>query len=1203
MQQNLRFALIVFICAGLIALVWLMLHGGPDAPTAPGELSATQHPDTHAREHVPSAPRLDTPPAGRMDSAAHGGRTSVSPHLRDTPALPGVILGRVQGPGGTPADGATVAVLQTEGENPLLPTQTPVTRETRTGADGEFAVTGLPLGYYSVLARTHAHAQAERAYLSIERPVADIEIRLTASGDVSGVVRNARGERAAGVRLWTIQPAGAEQHGLPRPMRRSDDFGTQLLTLPEPVVSCAEGEFHFAGLPRVPTQILAMPQDAAPVLSGPVQPSHDGLAIELTAGGAVSGRVILDGTEEPLADVAVVLKGGTVPERFETVTREDGGFDFGLLRPGTCELAMRDERYVLAKGILPRVRVRDGETETGIVLRAVAASSIAGHVYDRESQRPLPGVYVTARGEGLASAVTVKTDRAGAYTLSGMGPGEHRVSAIAPSLRFAFSQETGNEATVALAPGQMLDGLDFHLAFGAGIQGYVVEEQGRPVPYADVFISTQQGSRLRMEKADEQGYFVSAGLTPGTRVLLQARRLGLVSPEPVSVEAPSHGLSSDVTLAILPGARIEGRVVRSSGAAAANAPVYLTTAQAFALRVNDVQSAGDDGTFSWDGLPAGEFAVGIVAQRTRDGMTAPSAEVRVAAGEKSEPVRLIWDGPVSEESRADRETGDRAIRGRVTGRQGDPIPGVSINARSPTGYGHRVETLHDGTFEIAGIPAGIYALRAFHRNYTPAEATEVRAGDHAVKIVLEEAARATGQIIDAATGQPIPEFEVAQASIRFLEREPSLAGVGWERAYDPEGRFSISLGLGRDARVILARAEGYAPQQQPIGEVTAGQEVANLVFRLRSGAVVEGVVRDVGGNPVSGASIYQGAQERRGPALARTGAHGDFRAEGLESGNIALTASHPNFAPDTRTIDARLGGVTRAEFVLSSGGTVEGYVLKGRNPISRQMVSLNIADRNENVVTDANGHYRFDRLPAGEGAVFVHLRGQASGGSQFLRAQRAVIVAHNRVTRVDFQFSEDDATIEGVVSIEGVPTAHAHVALTLVSSGGEQRTGTNVDANGFYRLENLMPGSAILEITTRGRGQRRSKTVAFEVQAGQRVLQDIDFGPEAVIAGTVRGGRQGEEVYISVLPGAVEAERPTLEEVQYLAALVTAHAPVSPDGTFEVGNLEPGTYTVVAVAIQGEPDTELEAYLSARYASQIIEIEPGQPLNISLNLR
>ncbi len=1203
MQKNFRFAVIVLACAGLVALVWVLLHGG-DKPLDGDDRTGPAPAETANRGPAEPAPPPRAPRNGRVDSGALGGRTAVTGAPRGGETVnPGVILGRIRSHDGQPAANATVAILQTAGEDPIVAPKSPVRRETQTDADGAFEVTGLPAGAYSLLASMEDYAQLEQADLSVEMPVASFELKLVASGYLAGVVRNSDGLALENVALWALQPQGAGRYGLSRPTTGQREFESRLMLLPQPVTSDDQGAFQFPDLPKAPTYVLAMPVDAAPSLAGPVNLPSDGLTVQVSPGGGFGGRVVLHDSGEPVSGVAVIAGGATAPERHETVASEEGRFGFAALRPGVYEMAVNDERYAL-QGVAPRVQVREGELDSDVIIRVVPAASVSGRVYNRESEKALGELYVAARGEGRLPVRTVETRSDGSYALPGMSPGRYRVYVAAPSLRYVRASGLGIEASVTLQPGQALEGLDFRVSFGAAVQGYVVDESGSPVSYADVTVTMQEGEQMRTEKTDALGYFTCAGLTPGQRLKVQARKHSLVSAEPAEVVVPPDGTAGDVMLVVSPGATIQGQVVRTSGAPAEAIPVYITAGDAFFLRINDVQPAGSAGTFAWDGLPGGGYTVGVVATGRLEGAAdPPKVEVSVTHGEQAAPIRLVWDGTFGEDASLEAgETGNRSIRGRVTDEQGSPIPGADIHARSGTGYAHMSKSLHDGTFEIAGIASGTFSIRAFHRDFAPAEPREVQAGEGNVVLVLQSPAKASGQVIDAATGQPIQKFELAQVSARYLEQESPLASLGWEHIFDPEGRFTMAVGPGRGARVLLAKAEGYAPEQQSIGEVVPGQQITNLMFRLRSGAIVEGLVRDGAGNPVSGASIYLGTQERRGTVLTRSGAQGAFRAEGLEGGAVTLTASHPSYAPATITVSTRLGAVTSSEFVLSVGGTVEGYVRRGGNPLSKQMVSLIVGDRHENAVTDSSGHYAFERLPAGEGTVIVSLRGQSSAGRQYMRSQRSVIVADNSVTRADFEFSSQDARVEGVVTVEGVPAPQASVALTISSGGGEQRTGVNVEANGFYRLENLSPGSAILEVSIRGGRQQRSKTVTFELQAGQRLRQDIDFGPVSAITGTVRGLRAGEQAHVAVLPGEITVEKPTLEDIQAFVSLLSGYTQVASDGTFVVQNIEPGTYTVIGVAISGTPQTELEAFLNARYVTEIIQVEMDKPLEISLNL-
>ncbi len=1205
MRNNLRFALIIAANIALVAAVWLLLHGG-ESPSETGADSAADTVVSDVQQPGPGAvpPRIHPPE--RLDSGALGDRIATSKTSPDeAAAFRGALVGRIRGYDGNPSPGATVLLLQIAGEDRFIRPDAPVRREARSRQDGSFESPGLPLGTYSVLAHSGDHAQTQLAYLSLEAPIADVDLKLGPSGHVSGVVHDASGQPVEGAEVWALQSAVRSRYGAGRGFAPPGGPESLLQVLPGSQKTAADGAFRFTNLPAVSTRLLAMPSGTAAALSGPVMPPYDGLDILLVPGGVIHGRVVLGGSDEPVAGVTVVANGTFTTEHWKVVASDEGHFEFPALRPAVYELAVADERFALAQGAIPQVQIREGEESDPVQVHVVPAASVVGRVLKLDSGESVVGVSVAARSETLRSLVHVETAADGSYAIRGMTPGKHHVFVAEPRLRrLPAVRGAATQATVSLQEGQSLSGLDFRVRFGGMVQGQVVDEAGKPAPFADIMISRADGGGIRAEKADAQGLFAVTGATPGTQLLLRARRMHLVSQEAYRVDIPLDESSASATLVVSQGARLQGQVLRSSGAALEKAPVYLNSPRSANVPLDSLQLTGSGGTFAWDGLPKGEYLVGVAVRVQTAGVDPPRATVTLAPGEESAPVNLVYDGPIDgDDALESGETGDLSIRGRVTDPRGNPIPGADVYARSETGFGHTVQTFHDGTFEIAGIAAGNYSIGALHRDYMPADSHEVQAGEINVVMVLQPSARVSGQVIDAATGQPLPEFEVAEVSARQLEREQPAAHINWQPFFDPEGRFTLVMRLSRVERVLMARAEGYAPEQQFIGQAASGQHLDNLVFRLRPGAAVEGTVHDMSGKAIPGVSLFQGAEGQRSAALTRTDTNGAFRVAGLAAGATDLTASHPSYAPVTVTIITRLGTVTRADFVLGTGGAVEGYVSKNGQALEGQTVTLNLVNAHQNAVTDSTGYYEFRRLPEGEGTVTVSLRGDASGDRrQYLNAERSVIVADGQVTRADFEFSSQDAAVEGIVTVEGVPASMAYVSLTVASSSGEQRAGTRIEANGFYRLENLSPGSATLDVSLRTGRDGRSKSLQFELAAGQQLRQDVDFGPVSSVMGTLRGVRSDEQAHIAVISGEVQMDRPTLEDVQSFLVLMSGYGDVAADGTFVVENLEPGTYTLVGVAILGEPETELEAFANARYVTRVIQVEEGQPLQISLSL-
>jgi uncharacterized protein (DUF2141 family) len=143
------------------------------------------------------------------------------------------------------------------------------------------------------------------------------------------------------------------------------------------------------------------------------------------------------------------------------------------------------------------------------------------------------------------------------------------------------------------------------------------------------------------------------------------------------------------------------------------ARVWLNSA---ALGVGRTVITGDDGTFTFDGLPAGRYTVGA----------AKDAYVAMNYGAKrpARPGAGIALGEGETRNVAVRLPRGSVITGVVTDAQGQPAPGVALNAMVyryfvPTGdrrlqsAGLPAATTDDrGVYRIFGLPAGDYAIVA-----------------------------------------------------------------------------------------------------------------------------------------------------------------------------------------------------------------------------------------------------------------------------------------------------------------------------------------------------------------------------------------------------------------------------------------------------------------------------------------------------------
>ena len=163
----------------------------------------------------------------------------------------------------------------------------------------------------------------------------------------------------------------------------------------------------------------------------------------------------------------------------------------------------------------------------GAVIQAVwaqtpARGSISG-VVRTDTAGALPKdvavIAISSKGVGLPA----RPDSEGRYRIANLPPGDYSVSAVA----------AGNAVTqgrlIRLAPGQDIS-VDLVAPAGVMVSGRIIDENGEPVPRAQVFVVRKEyragelgyyaGSPI---PANERGEYATTGLMPGRSYLLMAK--------------------------------------------------------------------------------------------------------------------------------------------------------------------------------------------------------------------------------------------------------------------------------------------------------------------------------------------------------------------------------------------------------------------------------------------------------------------------------------------------------------------------------------------------------------------------------------------------------------------------------------------------------------------------------------------------------
>lgn len=418
-------------------------------------------------------------------------------------------------------------------------------------------------------------------------------------------------------------------------------------------------------------------------------------------------------------------------------------------------------------------------------------------------------------------------------------------------------------------------------------------------------------------------------------------------------------------------------------------------------------------------------------------------------------------------------------------------------------------------------------------------------------------------------GEPVNLSTMDDAGQQTPFNPPSGAGGirtddrGVYRAYGlPPGRYVVSAGQG-DGRgggpgfMAAARAHlrTFHPETTDVSQATpitveAGKEVTEVDIRLASLEMYAAIGRVIDAEtdkPVVGAlighSAVRGAGGRGQMQMPQTpggtdgmsGSEGEFRIEGLSRGNYSVYVTQDPQNPVTTeyysqpvTFEVTGGDVTGLEIKLQRGASVNGtIVLDGStDPNILANVTVNASVRgsgigrtNSSSSVAPNGLFRVSGLAPGRVNLNVSeaSRPGTFSGLQILRiekdgadAQSGLEIAQGeQVSGVRVYIAYGTSIVRGIVQPTGgalTPNIRL-MAFARRTDGGNAGGGipAQVDANGRFQIENLVPGTYSITIQSmggfgggrfgganlgggpgQGQGQGQGQATAGQIQGQQR---------------------------------------------------------------------------------------------------------------------
>jgi RNA polymerase sigma factor (sigma-70 family) len=751
---------------------------------------------------------------------------------------------------GAPVAGATVELASLATESGL---GTPAQRTTN--AAGAFDFGSQPAMAFSVRATARERASASLS-VDLRNPLLrpeQLELALGAcDAAMIGTVRDASGGVIANARIARLD---LDSHVPGGPTVLTDERGAYEL--------CAETIWP----PEVTVEVSAAGYGT--IVHTALVPGRVKTDFALVPEATIVGRVIRDDTREPVAHAFVYVPAGP-PGVQRTGWRAafsdaNGQFRIDRVAPG------RHLVFAGAEGLAntPRgtpVAVEAGQVSAELEIRLEAGSTIRGKVVDGD--KPIGGARIAAHGRNAYS----QDD--GSFVLTGVPRGDIKFSA----LPYEVVKPEIFKATQPLH-----DGVELEVAPLGTITGRVV--RGRdPVPGAALYLNGPNDYEIDRVFTGADGRFIARGLRAGPwEVAAGSQQLGAFGTAPKIVQL-ARGKTEDVTIDMVYGASISGRVVDQTGA-----PVPGVTVAFMHTGANDMgmSATAMDGSFRAATMTGGgKYRAEVSTVATIGPRRTP---LRPATGTEF-PLVTLADGNSEVTGVVLAVKLERfAISGIVVDADGAPVPDARVIAelaegdseprfyqglQSPTST-----TDADGRFTIDELLSGTYALRARAPAGLDGTLLGVRAGSSGNRVVLPAAGAIDATIIGFAE----PPQVTAVPTAMNRASAPILATL--------QGNLATLRNLSPGSYIVSARTRTEAASA--IVEV-AGRRTARVTLTSKGAGQVSGRVRDFrSGQPVEGSTCRAVPRVGITPAPAgrfegvRTDARGEFSLD-APIGDIAV---------------------------------------------------------------------------------------------------------------------------------------------------------------------------------------------------------------------------------------------------------------------------------------------------------------------------
>ncbi|MBV9607349.1 MAG: carboxypeptidase regulatory-like domain-containing protein [Solirubrobacterales bacterium] len=490
--------------------------------------------------------------------------------------------------------GAYVQITDVNSGNNYYPT---------TGADGTYAVDGLPTSTYDVYygpggGQNYVYQYyAGASNAAAEQPVtvtagqatSHIDASLATGATLSGTVTDAVTHApVTGANVYVYTYGGNYPDHLNSNRATTDAHGQW--SIQGLATGTYEVEFTAYGTNYASQYYNDVTGQDPPTPITVVQgTTASGIDAALTMGGQISGTVTNGITNNPAGGVSVLAYDQGGDEVSSTSTDQAGNYTLAGLTPSSSyrvafypnsgsSLANAFYKTGATLTAATPVAVTEGQTTTGIDETLGAGGSISGVVTAAATGYPIGSAYVQLTDDNgdpvYSSRYGRSTEADGTYDFTNLPPGSYKVEfSSVGALAFQFWHGASTVATansVTVTAGQNTANIDAALAPGGTLKGRVTDAvTGAGAADVDVDVVDAKGNFLAFGMSDPNGNYEIPGIAPGSFYLEFFPRYGssesnypaqfygavatLAGSTPVTITAGATMTGLDIALSPTPG--------------------------------------------------------------------------------------------------------------------------------------------------------------------------------------------------------------------------------------------------------------------------------------------------------------------------------------------------------------------------------------------------------------------------------------------------------------------------------------------------------------------------------------------------------------------------------------------------------------------------------------------------------------------------